>query len=51
MRSVMTVIYVADGMRVATPANPFQDFDRRVWLDDTPPGELVASALNPRIYP
>jgi ectoine hydroxylase-related dioxygenase (phytanoyl-CoA dioxygenase family) len=51
MRSVMTVIYVADGMQVATPANPFQELDRRIWLDDTPPGAPVASPLNPLIYP
>ena len=25
-------------MVVATPRNPFQEFDRQVWLADTPPG-------------
>jgi ectoine hydroxylase-related dioxygenase (phytanoyl-CoA dioxygenase family) len=51
MRSVMTVIYVADGTVVAPPANPFQEFDRRIWLADTPPGSLVASPLNPLVWP
>jgi ectoine hydroxylase-related dioxygenase (phytanoyl-CoA dioxygenase family) len=50
MRSVMTVIYVADGTRVATPANPFQELDRRLWLDDTPPGQVVGGPLNPLIW-
>jgi ectoine hydroxylase-related dioxygenase (phytanoyl-CoA dioxygenase family) len=53
MRSVMTVIYVADGAVVEAPANPYQEFDRQVWLDGTEPGELVGTsgALNPRLHP
>jgi ectoine hydroxylase-related dioxygenase (phytanoyl-CoA dioxygenase family) len=50
MRAVMTVIYVADGMTVAPPANPYQEFDRRVWLADTPPGQPVDSELNPLLW-
>ncbi len=50
MRAVMTVIYVADGMTVAEPANPFQEFDRQVWLAATPPGQPVAGELNPLIW-
>lgn len=49
LRVVMTVIYVADGTRVATDLNDHQDLDRRVWLRDTPPGELIDSDLNPRL--
>lgn len=49
-RPVMTVIYVADEVRVETPANPFQEFDRMVWLGDRKPGELVDSDLNPLLY-
>ena len=30
----MTVIYVADGAVVQKPTNPFQEFDRLVWLGD-----------------
>jgi len=48
-REVMTVIYMADGIEVATPANPFQDFDRISWLDATPPGQPAAGSLNPLI--
>jgi ectoine hydroxylase-related dioxygenase (phytanoyl-CoA dioxygenase family) len=50
MRPVMTVIYVADGIRVSEPANPFQEFDRRVWLGGTRPGEPVAGELNPLVW-
>jgi ectoine hydroxylase-related dioxygenase (phytanoyl-CoA dioxygenase family) len=51
MRPVMTVIYVADGARVATELSVAQDFDRRVWLGDRQPGELVDHELNPRLWP
>lgn len=47
MRSVMTVIYVADGARVRTILTEAQDFDRKVWLGGTGPGELIDSDLNP----
>ena len=51
MRPVMTVIYVADPMVVARPRNPFQEFDRQVWLGGTAPGERVGSDGNPRLWP
>ena len=51
MRAVMTVIYVADGARVATDLNAAQDFDRKVWLGSREPGELVDHELNPRLWP
>ena len=44
-REVMTVIYLADGIEVATPANPYQDFDRIGWLDATPPGRPAAGPV------
>ena len=47
----MTIIYVADGTRVSQIANPFQEFDRKVWLAGREPGELVDSELNPRLWP
>jgi ectoine hydroxylase-related dioxygenase (phytanoyl-CoA dioxygenase family) len=50
MRPVMTVIYVAEPMVVAEPRNPYQEFDRQVWLADRPPGSRVDSALNPVIW-
>ena len=46
-RVVMTVIWFADGTRVAAPANDGQALDRRMWLRDIEPGELAASDLNP----
>ena len=47
LRTVMTVIYVADGARVLTELSEAQDFDRKVWLDGTPPGALIDGPLNP----
>jgi ectoine hydroxylase-related dioxygenase (phytanoyl-CoA dioxygenase family) len=49
-RPVMTVIYVADGAIVQQPANPFQEFDRVVWLGAREPGEHVDGDLNPLLY-
>jgi ectoine hydroxylase-related dioxygenase (phytanoyl-CoA dioxygenase family) len=51
MRAVMTVIYVADGARVATDLSAAQEFDRKVWLGRREPGELVDHELNPRLWP
>jgi Protein involved in biosynthesis of mitomycin antibiotics/polyketide fumonisin len=48
-REVMTVIYFADGARVATPKNEHQENDRATWLCNLPPGSLAASQLNPLI--
>lgn len=48
-REVMTVIWFADGARVAEPANDGQRIDRLIWLQNLPPGELAASALNPLV--
>lgn len=47
MRSVMTVIYVADGARVRTNLTQAQEFDRTVWLGGARPGDLIDSELNP----
>jgi ectoine hydroxylase-related dioxygenase (phytanoyl-CoA dioxygenase family) len=49
-RPVMTVIYVADEVRVETPSNPFQEFDRVVWLGGREPGHPVDSDVNPVLY-
>jgi ectoine hydroxylase-related dioxygenase (phytanoyl-CoA dioxygenase family) len=49
LRTVMTVIYVADGARVLREVTAAQDFDRRVWLADTPLGAAVHHELNPRL--
>ncbi|HYN32489.1 MAG TPA: phytanoyl-CoA dioxygenase family protein [Ilumatobacteraceae bacterium] len=48
-REVMTVIWFADGARVAEPANQGQQLDRLIWLRNLEPGELAASSLNPLV--
>lgn len=51
MRPVMTVIYVADGARVAEPTGPAQEYDRMAWLGGREPGEPVDSDQNPLLWP
>jgi ectoine hydroxylase-related dioxygenase (phytanoyl-CoA dioxygenase family) len=51
LRSVMTVIYFADGLRVAEPRNPGQQLDLHFWLPGLKPGDLAASPINPCLYP
>ena len=50
MRPVMTVIYFADGARVAPPQSPYQEFDRATWLGGVEPGQPAASHLNPLLW-
>jgi ectoine hydroxylase-related dioxygenase (phytanoyl-CoA dioxygenase family) len=50
MREVMTVIYLPDGMRVATPENRRQASDLARWLPGCLPGDLAVSELNPLLY-
>lgn len=47
LRTVMTVIYVADGARVLPELTKAQEFDRGVWLGGRMPGELIDSDRNP----
>src|ERR1700743_617230 len=49
MREVMTIIYVADGAKVAEPKNNWQINDHAKWLMNKPVGEIIDSELNPRI--
>jgi ectoine hydroxylase-related dioxygenase (phytanoyl-CoA dioxygenase family) len=49
MRSVMTIIYVADGARVIEPGNQWQKNDLEKWLDNKAIGGLVDSSLNPLV--
>ena len=51
MREVMTVIWYADGARATTPANDYQEFDLRMWLKGTEPGEIAVGPRNPRLWP
>lgn len=50
MRAVMTVIYVADGVRVAEPANDAQRVDAELWLAGLEPGDLVAGDTHPVLF-
>ena len=47
LRTVMTVIYFADGARVAEEISPAQDVDRRAWVGGRPLGALADHELNP----
>lgn len=49
LREVMTVIYVADGVRVAEPANRDQAADLATWLPGLSPGDVVTGECNPRL--
>ena len=51
LRSVMTVIWFADGARVGPIDSRFRRLDQKVWLDSIPTGELAAGPLNPRLWP
>ena len=50
MRSVMTIIYFADGTRALQPDHKNRENDLRDWLPGIAPGELAASELNPLLY-
>ncbi len=47
MREVMTIIYFADGARVTSPTNSYQQADLDAWLGGKLPGEVADSRLNP----
>jgi ectoine hydroxylase-related dioxygenase (phytanoyl-CoA dioxygenase family) len=49
MREVMTIIYVADGVRVTEPKNQWQVNDLNTWMKGLPVGSLVSSDLNPLV--
>jgi ectoine hydroxylase-related dioxygenase (phytanoyl-CoA dioxygenase family) len=50
MRKVMTVIYYADGLRIAEPDSKARESDLKRWFHGLQPGELAASELNPLLY-
>lgn len=50
MRQVMTVIYIADDMRIAVPKNPSQESDLEGWFPGKKPGELADSPINPLVW-
>ena len=49
-RLVFTIIYVADGARLAEPATAGQKLDRQVWLPGSEVGAPVDSWLNPVVW-
>ena len=50
VRETMTVIYVADGAKVAEPMNEHQPMDMERWFPGLKPGDTIASPLNPLVY-
>jgi len=47
VREILTVIYYANGTRVAPPSNPNQQVDLEVFLPGARPGDEARSELNP----
>ena len=47
LREVMTIIYFADGARIAKPQNENQIADLNAWLDGKEPGMIADGPLNP----
>lgn len=50
MRKVMTVIYYADGLRIAEPDSKARESDLKTWFPGAKPGDLAATAINPLVY-
>jgi ectoine hydroxylase-related dioxygenase (phytanoyl-CoA dioxygenase family) len=50
MREVMTIIYYADGTKVAEPDSNARKSDLQSWLPGCEPGELAQSHINPLVY-
>lgn len=50
MRKVMTIIYYADGTRVAEPDSNARRSDLETWLPGCVPGSNAVSPLNPLVY-
>ena len=51
LRSVMTIIWYADGTRVSDDVSGARFFDHKLWLAETPPGEPAQGPLNPLLWP
>jgi ectoine hydroxylase-related dioxygenase (phytanoyl-CoA dioxygenase family) len=49
-REVMTIIYVADGMRVLEPDTNARKADLKRWMPELKAGDLINSPLNPLLY-
>ncbi len=49
-RKVMTIIYMDKEMRLKAPENDNQKLDAEVFCPGVPPGEKIATELNPILY-
>ncbi len=49
-RAAMTMIYMDRDMRVAEPADAFQEYDQKRWAPGCAVGDPIASPLNPILY-
>jgi hypothetical protein len=50
MRSVMTIIYFADGARVTEPDHAHRRMDLALWLRGRQPGDIADGDINPLLY-
>ncbi len=50
MREVMTIIYIADGLKIAEPDSKARTSDLASWFPGLKPGDEAASHLNPLVY-
>ncbi len=50
LRSVMTIIYFADGTTVGSIDNPMRAWDQQAWLGGAAPGSVAAGPQNPILY-
>ncbi len=50
MRPVMTIIYMADGVRISEPINDAQPIDMARWFPGLKPGDVANTKLNPLVY-
>ena len=50
LREVMTIIYIADGIKVSIPKSKSQESDLQTCFPGLKPGDLAASPINPLIY-
>ena len=51
LRSVMTVIWFAEGTRIAADVGGARFFDHKLWLAGITPGEPAVGPLNPLLWP
>ena len=50
-RSAMTAIYMDADIRLKAPANAMEESDRAQWCPGVEVGEIIASPINPQLWP